>query len=180
MVHVLNEHHTLLAADAEIVGCLLDRLGADDDALWPRRAWPAMHLDRPLAVGSSGGHGPIRYRVESYEQGRSVAFRFTGPRGFDGRHTLSIERRGPQHTLLAHVIDMRIHGPALLAWPLIFRPLHDALIEDAMAVAEVRIGMPIRMRPWSLYVRVLRWLMTAGRARSQQSLPHPVGPKPNA
>lgn len=174
MPHVLNRHETLLAAEAETVGRMLDRLAAEGDPLWPRRAWPAMRLDGPLAPGATGGHGPIRYRVESYEPGRRITFRFTGPRGFDGAHTLSIERRGPRQALLAHVIDMRIHGLALLTWPLVFRPLHDALIEDAMALAEVRLGMPPRMRPWPLYVRVLRWLMSAGSARGQQTVFRPA------
>ncbi len=175
MVRILNRHETLLAADAASVGGLLERLASVDDPLWPRRVWPAMRLDRPLSVGAAGGHGPIRYRVKSIEPGQRITFRFTGPRGFDGGHTLSVEALGPRLTRLTHVIDMRIHGPALLTWPLVFRPLHDALIEDAMAVAEVRAGMPPGMRPWSAYVRALRWLMTAGRARSQRMLLSPAG-----
>lgn len=167
---VLNQHATVLAAGVEDVARLVDGLTGPDDRLWPRQVWPAMRLDRGLAPGSAGGHGPIRYHVESYQPGERIDFRFDGPRGFDGTHSLFIEPLGAGETRLRHVIDMRLQGPALLTWPLLFRPLHDALIEDALSLAEVGTGMPPRLRPWSLYVRVLRWLMSGGRARPQLAL----------
>jgi hypothetical protein len=177
---VLNQHATVLAASVEDVARLIDGLAGPEDRLWPRQVWPAMRLDRGLAPGSAGGHGPIRYHVESYQAGKRIDFRFDGPRGFEGTHSLFIEPLGPGETRLRHVIDMRIQGPALLTWPLIFRPLHDALIEDALSLAEIRTGMPPRVRPWSGYVRALRRLTGGGRARPQPSLQGLFETRPDA
>jgi hypothetical protein len=64
-------------------------------------------------------------------------------------------------------VRMTTHGLAILSWPLIFRPLHDALIEDSFATAEAALGQPARMRAWSLWVRLLRWILSGGKARPQ-------------
>jgi hypothetical protein len=50
---------------------------------------------------------------------------------------------------------MRLSGVALLAWTLMFRWLHDALIEDALDRAEASItSRPLQERRWSLLRRV--------------------------
>lgn len=164
-MHVLNVHERLLDAPASHVGALLDSLSSADDALWPHRDWPAMRFDRPLGVGAVGGHGPIRYTVEEYTPGRQVRFRFTGPRGFDGTHAFHVEPSDGGRTLLRHVIDMEATGPAPLSWTLLYRPLHDALLEDALDRAERAVGGTPRPRAWSRWVRILRWLVARARGR---------------
>ena len=62
---------------------------------------------------------------------------------------------------------MTLNGPAFLTWPLIIRPLHDALLEDALATAEASLGMIPKMQTWSPWVKLLRWVMSGGKARSQ-------------
>lgn len=125
---------------------LIDGLAARGDRLWPYERWPAMRFDRPLGVGATGGHGPIRYRVAEYEPGRRVVFEFLGPRGLTGTHALVAE-----DTLLRHEMYAEARGPMLLGWPLVFKPLHCALVEDALAKAA---GVPAP--PWSRRVRLLR------------------------
>lgn len=115
-----------------------------------------MRLDRPLQVGAAGGHGPIRYEVEAYEPGRIVRFRLHAPRGFDGFHEFEIVATGAQQTRLRHVLEMTAHGPARITWPIVFRPLHDALVEDCLDGAARAVGEPPASRPWSLWVRILR------------------------
>jgi len=146
-------------------GALIDGLASRDDALWPRDRWPAMKLDRPLGVGAAGGHGPIRYFVEEYEPGRSVRFRFTRPRGFDGSHRFEITQAVDGRVRLRHVLEMRASGPALLTWPFLYQPLHDALLEDALDRAGSTLGLPIAPRRWSAWVKVLRWAL---RRRARQ------------
>ena len=171
-MQVLNYHEREVPAAASVVGALVDTLASDNDCLWPK-GWPAMRFDRPLGVGAVGGHGPIPYTVEEYRPGQMVKFRFLGPRGFDGHHWFEVLPRGEHCTILRHTIRMRAHGPALLSWPIAIRPLHDALLEDALALAQASAGATPIVQPWSLWVKVLRWLMSRGRA-PRQSTPNPA------
>lgn len=156
---VRNVHERLIQTppDAPSAGALIDNLGVRDAALWPRDRWPAMRFDRALGVGARGGHGPIRYFVEDYAPGRNVRFRFTAPRGFDGTHDFNVEQASPGVIRVRHTIEMRLKGAARLSWPLMFRPLHDALVEDALDRAEANLkGAPAEPRRLSAWVRFLR------------------------
>jgi hypothetical protein len=157
MIAIRNVHERTLPATCDSIAALIASLASADDRLWPRQWWPAVRFDRPLSVGADGGHGPIRYVVASYVPGECVVFRFTAPRGFHGTHAYFIEPVSSTHTRLRHVLEMRITGTALLSWSLVFRPLHDALIEDSLDVAEVNLGLkPLAERRWSWWVRLVR------------------------
>jgi len=167
---VHNVHCRDWACQAARVGGLIDSLASEGDLLWPGgagadKAWPRMKLDRPLAVGAQGGHGPIRYRVEEYVPGRLVRFRFSAPRGFHGFHCLEVFEPAEGRAGLKHTLAMTTSGWALITWPLIFRPLHDALIEDALSKAESSLGLPRQYRDWSPWVKGLRWLLAASRRK---------------
>jgi hypothetical protein len=165
-VTVFNVHERSLSASREDVGALLDRLASPADSLWPGDRWPRLRLNQPLSVGAVGGHGPIRYTVEEYRQGELVRFRFTGPRGFNGSHAFIVRDEPGSATLLRHELAMRATGAARLSWPLIFRPLHDALLEDALDRASAAFGDDVQPRRWSVRVRLLRWFL---RSRSNGS-----------
>jgi hypothetical protein len=169
-MHVINVHERTLHATTDQVGALIDSLSSPKDALWPGRLWPPMRFDRPLAAGAAGGHGPVRYFVEAYVPGRCVKFRFTGPRGFDGFHLFECEPATAATTLIRHRLIMTARGSAIVTWPLIFRPLHDALIEDAFATAEASFRQTDYVPAWSRRVRLLRWLLSGGKARPQVGL----------
>lgn len=156
----------MLDATPDRVGALLDTLASDTDRLWPWRTWPRMAFDRPLAVGATGGHGPIRYTVEAYGPGRAIRFRFTGPAGFDGYHAFDVIP-GKDGTLLRHTVAMQARGRARFTWPLLYGPLHDALLEDALAHAQAALGLAPDDVPWPRRVRLLRWLVSGGRAPAQ-------------
>ncbi len=154
---VFNAHERVLHAPAQAVGALIDRLGSDDDALWPSDRWPPLVLDKPLSVGARGGHGPIRYHVVAYEPGLMVRFRFTSPPGFLGQHEFILERASGDAIRLRHIVTLGLVANARYSWPLIWRPLHDALMEDLMDRAEAAItGQPVPRREWSAWVRFLR------------------------
>lgn len=153
---VINIHRRHLPAPASEVGALLDTLAGEDDALWPARHWPAMRFDRPLGAGAVGGHGPVRYTVEHYVPGRWVRFRFTGPRGFDGFHEFTV-RPTPDGADLVHLLAMNARGPARLTWPLAFRWMHDACLEDCLDRAEHALtGSAAGPARWSGRARLLR------------------------
>ena len=162
-MNVVNVHQRLLHAAPERVGALIDSLASPRDLLWPPTGWPRMRLDRPLAVGAAGGHGPIRYTVDAYEPGRKVRFRFTGPRGFDGWHAFEVLEATAAHCVLEHRIEMQARGTAAWLWTLVIRPMHDAAVEDALTQAQRSLGLAPWERPWSPWVRLL---MAAARWRS--------------
>jgi hypothetical protein len=62
---------------------------------------------------------------------------------------------------------MNTYGFAILSWPLVYQPLHDALMEDSLATAQVSLGLTPEIQTWSLWVKILRWVASGGKARSQ-------------
>jgi hypothetical protein len=162
---VRNIHTRVLGASPARVGQLVDSLASPADALWPRDHWPAMRFDCSLQVGVRGGHGPIRYTVAVYQPGKYIEFRFDTPRGFDGYHAFFVEPLAADQTRLWHLLVMHTTGPARLSWPLVFRPLHDALIEDCLDTAARAVAGQPGDRAWSPWVVALR-----GAVRAQLSL----------
>lgn len=164
---IVSIHEREYPAPPSEVASLVASLSSKGDRLWPYERWPRMKLDSGLTLGGSGGHGPVRYRVESLDPTRKVVFRFTGPSGFDGWHAFEVIDLDGATTLLRHELRMRARGWARLTWPLFFHPLHDALLEEALdkAARELRTppASPHRPRWWA---RLLRWLATkVGAAR---------------
>ena len=156
---VFNAHRRQVAASADEVGRLVDTLAEPGDRLWPHEQWPAMRFDRPgLTPGARGGHGPVRYRVVHHDPGRSVTFEFTGrPRGLIGHHQFVVQGTGPDSCVLWHLTDLEPRFPMTVTWRLFWRPLHDALVEDALTKAQaVGDGLGAPAPTWSSYVRLLR------------------------
>jgi len=154
---IRNIHQRDFRADAATAGALIDTLASSGDRLWPHR-WPRIRFDRSLSVGAIGGHGPIRYSIVAYEPGRSIRFRFSAPHGFIGTHRFHVAPRPDGGARLAHVIEMRVEGPAIFTWPIVFRWLHDALLEDLLDRAAASLGETPRNARWSPWVRFLRWV----------------------
>jgi hypothetical protein len=166
-----NIHERQIPLSIDRVGALIDTLASDDDILWPRCAWPAMRLDSPLGLGASGGHGPIRYIVEDYVPRRRVGFRIGRPPCLKGaRHWFEVVDQGETGAVLRHVLEFEFFGRAWISWPIFWRPLHDACIDDVLARAQIALGIAPSIRPWSCWVRVLRFLVSGGRARPQSRL----------
>lgn len=178
---VHNTHERPLPAPPAAVAALLAGLAGDDDRLWPHDAWPAMRFDGPLGVGAAGGHGPVRYTITAYEPGARIRFGFTAPRGFAGHHEFTVHPTeagtgaGDSTVLvLRHTLAMRARGWATVTWPFVWRPLHDALIEDALDRAESATrGAVAAPALWGWWVRVLRKAAGAaarrGSGRSRQA-----------
>ncbi|MGW7274828.1 DUF2867 domain-containing protein [Streptomyces sp. NPDC054864] len=158
MSAVVNEHERVIKAPAEVVGALLDRLSADDDPLFPTPAWAAMAFDRPLGVGATGGHGPVRYSVTEYEPGRRVRFAFTPPD--NGFHEMTVEPMGEGRCRVRHVLETELLGRNRLLWPAVVRPLHDTVIEEVFDnVERAAAGGCARPVRWSPRVRLYNRLM---------------------
>lgn len=165
---VVNIHRREYPVASTEVGRLVDTLSSNQDLLWPYKIWPRMKFDKPLSVSADGGHGPIRYFVEEYVPGKRVVFRFTGPIGFVGFHGYDVFELGKNKTELRETLKMNTHGIAQFSWPLIFRPLHDALIEDSLSFAELRLNLRPTVSKWSCWVKFLRWGMSGGKSSPQK------------
>lgn len=166
-----NVHERRVAAPAEEVGALLALAGGPDDVLWPARDWMPMTLDGPVAVGASGGHADIRYRVSAFEPGRRIEFTFVPPTRLTGWHALEVEALPDGATLLRHVLVAQPRGSYRLLLPLVVRWIHDAVIEDLLDRAERAVGSaPAEPARWSLWVRLLR------RGVGMSPHRHPVRP----
>jgi hypothetical protein len=161
-MRIVNVHERILPATVEQVGALIDGLAGPDDRLWPTDRWPGLPLrfDRPLGVGATGGHGPVRYRVEEYEPGRRVVFRFSRKPGIDGTHRFEVDD-SQGVTELRHVLEGRLESAtAIRNWTMVIRPLHDAILEDLLDRAELATtGQVLQPARWSRRVRLLRRLM---------------------
>jgi hypothetical protein len=166
-MRVLDVHERPMNATPEEVGALIDSLAAPADGLWPGESWPRMHLKRPLRFGAVGGLGPVRHAVEAYAPGRSIKFRFLRPKGFVGFHAYEVLGSPGRAVVLRHTLQMSAQGLAAVCWPLVFRPLHDALMEDSLAKAAASLGGSPGPRPWSPWVRFLRWTLLRGKAGPQ-------------
>ena len=99
--------------------------------------------------------------------GESIKFRFAGPTGFDGFHGYQRIKTTAHTVVLRHALEMTTHGLAVLSWLVVYRPMHDALIEDSLATAEASLGQAPQITPWSFWVRFLRWVVSHGKARAQ-------------
>ncbi len=156
---VINIHQRILSQPkAELVE-LFQTLSSKKDRMLATDKWPPMRLDQGLAVGSKGGHGPIRYTVQAYQPDGYIEFRFSKPAGFHGTHKFEITALNHNSTELKHTIEMEISGMALISWPLAIRWLHDAFIEDAFDKVENQFTKVQKDSPWSLWVRLLRWML---------------------
>ncbi len=164
---VRNVHERRIPVPVDVLGALLERVGGPDDELWPSPQWVPMVLDGPVAVGATGGHGVIRYRVTGWQPGRRIDFAFHPGLGIRGGHAFVVEPDGDDAAVLRHVIEARLGGPMVLAWPVVVRWLHDALLEDLLDCAEQAVGTgPARPSRWSPWVRLLRAVTGEGaRAR---------------
>ncbi|HEU4945795.1 MAG TPA: hypothetical protein VFT31_01445 [Kribbella sp.] len=172
-MQVFNIHRREVAASVEEVGSLIDGLASPGDRLWPHADWPAMRFDRPgITTGGVGGHGPVGYRVEHHEPGRSVTLRFTGrPRGLAGRHQYVVQATGDSNCVLWHLTDITPHGVLRLTWFPFWAPLHNALIEESLDRAEAVGRTAMTTSHWSMYVRALRALGSALRFGSAGQRP---------
>lgn len=156
---IINIHERIITQPLEVVVPLLNTLATEQDQIWPKEQWPGMRLDKGLAIGSRGGHGPIRYHIDDYVPGELVQFRFEQPKGFDGVHRLTISATDDNQTKLHHIIDMHTSFTGTIAWLFAIRWLHDALIEDAFDKVENRFTEVTKRTAWNWWVRALRFVL---------------------
>ena len=155
---IRNVHQRVIPAPIEEVGPLLETLASKEDKIWSRK-WPPIRFREGMEIGKPGGHGPIRYIIESYSKAKSIHFRFTKPEGFQGVHFFEFFQMSDQETLVRHEVNMETTGKAVWSWMMIYGPLHDALIEDTFDRIESNFQAPSNPNTWSPWVKFLRYLL---------------------
>jgi len=156
---VLNIHKRIINQPKEKVSELLGTLSTKNDKIWPYEKWPAMKFQKGLVEGANGGHGPIRYSLEKYEPRKFIQFAFSKPMGFNGIHKFEILELENGKTELKHTIDMDVVGKGLLVWIIAIRPLHNALLEDALDKVENQYLKEKRKTEWTIWVKILRKIL---------------------
>jgi hypothetical protein len=139
---VHNVHERILHAPASAAGPLLDDLGGPHDALWPSPEWAPMWLEGPPAVGVTGGHAKLRYRVSAYEPGRRIVFTLE-PNvllGMDAGHldfraVVSVE---PERVVLTTLV--RRHNRRGRAYFALVRRIHPVVVAAMLTRAATRLS----------------------------------------
>jgi len=155
-MHIVNIHRRIFDLSQEQMGDLIHSLATPNDEIWPNEKWPKMKLDNGLSPGSKGGHGPIKYYVESIIPNTQVVFRFTGPKGFEGIHKFDIKHIQENKTELIHTLDMEANGNAYFLWFFGIKWLHNALIEDGLDKIHNKVTGELKVTKWNYWVRILR------------------------
>ena len=161
-MNVINVHKRRLLTSPEDAWRLIANLGSKHEILWPHH-WAPIRFDRPLGLGAVGGHGFVGYYVEEYSPPEVIRCRFTAPKSVEGYHEFRII---PElgSVVLRHTMRMRTRGLFTWLWLAAIRPMHDALLEDAMDRASTYSSGHEFHSPWSLWVSFLRWISGPGAA----------------
>jgi hypothetical protein len=155
-MHIVNIHTRHLPASVAKVGELIATAASNEDRIWPHENWPRIYLDRPIQAGAVGGHGPIHYRVSFYEPQERVRFEFTS--GSVGWHELTLQATSAHSCLLTHTIQTQPSLKFRIAWLLVIRHMHDALIEDLFDKLEAQFHTLKQPTRWNAYVKLIRLL----------------------
>ena len=155
---ITNLHERIVEASPEACWSLIERLGTPLDRFWPHHRWSPIHLEGPLAQGTLGGHGPLRYEVEQVVPRQVARFRFNCPYGATGHHSFEVTPCGEGRTRLAHRLEMTASLPAVFSWYTGLKFLHDALMEDALDCAQQALEplTTLERRPLPFHIRALR------------------------
>jgi hypothetical protein len=171
ILKVTNIHIRTIDQPLAKVSSLLGTLSSKGDMIWPKEKWPPMRFRDGLIVGARGGHGPIKYIIEKYNPGEIIEFKFIKPSGFHGIHrfelktvkTLENSDLENTKTEITHVIDMKTSGFGTFLWIFFIRPLHNALLEDALDKVENHFLTTKKNTRWNLWVIFLRKGMKPGK-----------------
>lgn len=156
---VINLHTRTINQPKHKVEELFRTLSSKNDMMLATDKWSPMILDNGLNVGSKGGHGPIKYKVQDYNPDNYIQFQFTEPKGFNGLHKFEITELDTNVTELKHSIDMNTTGSATLKWVFVISWLHDAYIEDAFDKVENHFANDKKNCKWTIWVKILRRML---------------------
>ncbi|CDL79301.1 conserved hypothetical protein [Xenorhabdus cabanillasii JM26] len=158
--NVSSIHMRIVDCTPTQLGALLARFDEPHSPCWPYQKWPRDDFDGPIQVGTEGGHGATRYRVEQYQPDKGVLFRFISPDGYEGVHGFLIYPYMQEKTLLIHFTHLYLRRSHYLIWHCCTRWVHDALICDLLDGVELCLtGVVVHPRRWKWRVYFIRHVL---------------------
>lgn len=153
------------------VRSLLDSFGHPGGLFQPGEEWLAQGINETLIVGVKSGHWPFKYELHEYVPGESLGFTFLYPpclKGAIWRFHIYKNLRG--YSVLENTFEHSAKGPAHISWPLVFKWLYRASIQDVLANAQRSLGEVPKVRGWSPWVSLLRSIFLARAKRKLKSV----------
>jgi hypothetical protein len=157
-MQIINKHERVVKTEKSKIGQMLDEICIKEKTVWPRDRWPAIEFEKSMSVGVAGGHDGIRYTITKYIPGKYLECKFTAPVGFIGSHTFEIIEIDNSTCKISHISRITPKGKIRILWPIIMRPLHDAMLEDLFDNVEIAAGLNPNKKRWSFWVKMLRKL----------------------
>lgn len=159
---LVNVHSRVCDGSWPAATSLLASIAEPETGLWPADPWPPLRLNRGLTIGSSGGHGPIRYTVTDRSDAH-VCFAFSEHNRFAGSHSLTVH---PENGRVRWTHVLHIRRPDLVTQAVIV-PLHDQVLEQLLDNAENLLAGR-RPSPRRIPLRARARLALAARGRGRR------------
>lgn len=127
-MRIRNQHTRSIARAPREVFEDLERVGTDDDSIWPAPSIPFERTPGPLRVGETREqHGIIRAVLDELDPDKKMVWRadlsfLKGTHGFEITET-------PSGCDVAHVLDAKLAWWFVPVWVLKVREIHDRILE---------------------------------------------------
>lgn len=162
---IFSHHQRTIDCAIETARGLFETFVDNDSIFWPTSSWPRDAFnDDQLKIGSIGGHGGTKYKIQHYQPGACLEFSFIYPKGYLGTHEFRLIFLNSSQFLLCHVTNIKTNIYHWMLWQIMIRWVHDALIQDAFDKAELHLMGKIRLKStWKYRVYLIRHLLGTTR-----------------
>lgn len=127
-MRIKNEHGRSIARPPREVFEALERVGTDDDSIWPAPSIPFERTPGPLRVGETKErHGIIRAVLDELDADKKMVWRADLP-FLKGTHGFEITET-PTGCDVAHVLDAKLAWWFVPIWVFKVRGIHDRILE---------------------------------------------------
>lgn len=140
-MRIRNVHARSINRPAADVFRDLERLGTEEDTVWPAPSMPFQRTPGPLRVGvTRERHGIIRAALNEFEPGRRMVWCADQP-FLRGTHGFELTQT-PSGCYAAHVLEARLSWWFAPVWVFKIASIHDRIIEGLLDRLEPRTSMP--------------------------------------
>lgn len=130
-MHINNRHGRSVRRPASEVFADLEKIGTDDDRVWPAPSIPFVRTAGPLRVGETKErHGTIRAVLADVRPNRAIIWRIDQP-FLQGTHGFEIEET-PGGCRVVHTLVAKLAWWFIPVWFLNFRRIHDKILEQLL------------------------------------------------